>query len=126
MSARTANVMVVDDDPDVLALLSNVLSSAGHHVTVHSQSDAALQALSTGSTDLLIADIGLPGKTDGIRLGEEATKLHPKLKVLFITGAFTKESLANKALANDAPVLHKPFSLQSFVEHVNHLIHSLA
>lgn len=117
--------MVVDDDPGVRALLSNVLSSAGHHATVHSQSDVALQALATGSTNVLIADIGLPGKMDGIRLVEEATKLHPKLKVLFITGAFTKEALENKALTHGAVVLYKPFSLQSFVEQVNHLIDSL-
>ncbi len=58
-------VLAVDDEPDALNLLRNVLEGAGASVTTAASGAAALGVLQGETPDVLIADIGMPGM-DGL------------------------------------------------------------
>jgi PAS domain S-box-containing protein len=60
-------VMAVDDEPDALALLCDVLQAAGANVVTASSAAAALETIAGFSPDVLVADIGMP-EMDGFDL----------------------------------------------------------
>ena len=81
-------IIVVDDDPDVLATLGNVLKAAGHSVVLAGGGIEALNVLDTGRPfDLLLTDVIMPG-LNGFNLARMARIRRPALKILYLTGWF--------------------------------------
>ncbi|MCE4554899.1 hybrid sensor histidine kinase/response regulator [Roseateles cellulosilyticus] len=69
-SLQNRRVLVVDDDRDAGAMLRLVLGEKGAHAVVVTSVDDALAAVAQQSFDVLISDIGMPGK-DGYALMRE-------------------------------------------------------
>lgn len=95
------DVLVVEDNPDAADLVQVVLQDAGASVRLAADYDAALAALGDAWPQILVSDIGLPGK-DGYellrevrRIGEE--KAHPRLFAVALT-AFTRSQDLQRAL----------------------------
>jgi two-component system response regulator GlrR len=84
MNTQRARVMLVDDDPDLLRLLSIRLQGAGYGVTAVESGEAALSQLSVASPDLVITDLRMGGM-DGIALFESLKKKNPALPVIILT-----------------------------------------
>ena len=84
MNTSRARVMLVDDDPDLLRLLSIRLQGAGYGVTAVESGEAALSQLSIASPDLVITDLRMGGM-DGIALFESLKKKNPALPVIILT-----------------------------------------
>jgi CheY-like chemotaxis protein len=81
-----ASVMIVDDDPDVLATLAAVLERAGHEVTRAASGLAALALLDEGkAADLLLTDVVMPG-LNGFNLARMVNMRRPAVKILYLTG----------------------------------------
>ena len=64
---RGVRVLAVDDEPDALRLLKDVLEAAGANVTTASSAHAALDAAAAAKPEVMIADIGMP-EVDGYDL----------------------------------------------------------
>jgi PAS domain S-box-containing protein len=80
-------VLVVDDEPTVRMLVSEVLIDLGYGAIEAGDGVEALEILrSNRRIDLLVTDIGLPGGIDGRQLGAAARSCRPGLRILFITG----------------------------------------
>lgn len=77
-------VAIVDDDPEVLASLEELLESAGYMIRSFLCADALLDQGLEG-IDVLITDIGMPG-TDGFELRDIVRQRFPDLPVFLITG----------------------------------------
>lgn len=59
-------IILVDDDPDVLVTIGEMLSRSGHYVIARSDAESALSAIrETGGIDLIIADYQMPGMDGG-------------------------------------------------------------
>ncbi len=87
-----AYVLIVDDDPLVLDLVTTRLESAGYNVTTAGdawQEVIQAQALRLG---LLITDIQMPGFGSGIDAYKKLRQLSPRLPVIFITGVNPEEA----------------------------------
>jgi len=117
-----ARILIVDDDEMMLDFLAKALSKSGHDVTTRNNGKDALDLLQTDSSfDLILSDIIMPG-IDGIELSNEAAKLLPKLKIMFITG-FSAVALGNKNPAKTGkPVISKPFHLNDLVKRVDQML----
>ena len=105
-------VLVVEDDPDVRALLCQALDDDG--LPCHSAANAndALQILrSPQPLALLVSDIGMPGM-NGRQLAEIARKLRPGLQVLFITGYAEAAMSRDGFLDPGMQLITKPFELR--------------
>ena len=116
-------VMIVEDEPHILDLLCDYLSDEGYRVLAAENSTKAFEILATRPhLDLLISDFRLPGNVSGVMIVEPALKLRPDLKVLFISGYPIEIYESGSAIARTAPVLAKPFSLESLHEQVQLLL----
>ena len=95
ISLTGRHILVVDDDADASALLRLILGERGAMVTTVADYDATLQALDRMTFQLLIADIGMPGK-DGydlireVRRRESASGTAARLPAIAFT-AFTRD-----------------------------------
>lgn len=112
-------VLVVDDEPMVRMLITDVLEEAG--VTVLEAGDAAagLAVLRSPSPiDLLITDVGLPGGMNGRQMADAGRELRPDLKVLFITGYAEAAIMGPGPVGPNMQVLAKPFAMNLLARRV--------
>lgn len=82
---RLARVLVVDDDPQVLGTLAEMIQSVGHTVTAHSSGAAALEAYAPGRFDVVLTNIGMAGM-NGWEVAERLRARDREVGILFITG----------------------------------------
>ena len=119
----SAVVLVVDDEPIVRMVLTEVLSDRGYTVLEAHSGRSGLNAVeSTTRLDLLITDVGLPGGMDGRQLAEAARQRHPGLKVLFITGYAEGAAFANSLTEQGIEVIVKPFGMDAFAAKVQAMV----
>ncbi|HEX2942618.1 MAG TPA: response regulator [Rhodopila sp.] len=105
-------VLVVDDEPMVRMLITEVLTEMGHTVLEAEDGPSGLKILeSTVRIDLLVSDVGLPGGMNGRQMADAARTTRPRLKVLFITGYAENAALGNGRLEPGMHVLTKPFTM---------------
>ena len=80
-----ANILIVEDDPDLRQLFLQLLSQEGHDCTACGAAEDADEALAARPPDLAILDINLPGE-HGVSLAWRIRQLHPSLP-LIVTSA---------------------------------------
>ncbi len=108
--APKQNILIVDDEPDVLSALKDILVLQGHNVCAVSSGADALSALNKEKFDGILSDIKMPDM-DGEQLFGEIQKHHPDLvsHTAFITGNDLSSKTKDFLDACDRPYLGKPF-----------------
>ncbi|KAA2211740.1 hybrid sensor histidine kinase/response regulator [Teichococcus oryzae] len=116
-------VLVVDDEPTVRMLVTEVLRELGYGAIEAVNGTSGLDILrSSARIDLLVSDVGLPGGMNGRQLADAGRALRPELKVLLITGYAESAVLGERHLAPGMAVLTKPFSLEALGRRIKALI----
>jgi CheY-like chemotaxis protein len=116
-------VLVIDDEPSIRMLITDVLSDTGYSVLEASDGPAGLRVLqSAARIDLLITDVGLPGGMNGRQVADVARTLRPDLKVLFITGYAENALMGNGHLEKGMHVLAKPFEVERLAIKIRELV----
>jgi DNA-binding response OmpR family regulator len=104
-----AKVLVIDDEPLVRDLVSDILVDDGHDVVAAATAEAGLEALGDPSLELVVSDIVMPGLS-GLELLAAARRRHPNLPVVLVTGRAT-HAVVSAALSGGADgLVMKPFS----------------
>ncbi len=117
MMNQRARVMLVDDDPDLLRLLSIRLQGAGYGVTAVESGEAALSQLAVASPDLVITDLRMGGM-DGMALFESLQKKNPALPVIILTAHGTIPDAVDATQRGVFGYLTKPFDGKALLTHV--------
>lgn len=105
---RAARVLVVDDDPQVLTLLAQLLESQGHTVTAAASGPAGLEQFAPGRYDVVLANLAMPGM-NGWQFAERLRALDPKVPLLLLTGwGLREEDQARLAALGVQRCLFKP------------------
>ena len=104
-------VLLVDDDPLVLEVLTEMLEDLGCAVVSATGADQALEVLRRRDIPALITDWDMPGM-DGYELARRAQEVRPGLKVLILSGRPQEP--------REYPVLRKPFSENDLAEAMEH------
>ncbi|MEC5213520.1 two-component system response regulator GlrR [Polaromonas sp. CG_9.5] len=102
------NLLVVDDDADMLRLLTMRLTAAGYRVTAVTSAEAALTQLQLERPQLVLSDVRLPGK-DGLALFDEIRAQHPSLPVILLTAHGTIPDAVEATERGVFTYLTKPF-----------------
>ena len=125
-SARAAEgetVLIVDDEPSVRMLITEVLAELGYTAIEAADGASALRVLqSDARIDLLVTDVGLPGGMNGRQLADFGRLARPALKTLFITGYAEKAVASGDQLGLGMEVLAKPFAMESLAAKIKKLI----
>ncbi len=82
---KTARVLIVDDDPQVLNTLVELLRTLGHQVTSASSGPAALGQYASGKFDVVLTNLGMAGM-NGWEVAERLRAIDRTVALLFITG----------------------------------------
>ena len=82
---RTGRILLVDNDPQVMTILGEMLRDAGHHVAPVAGGDEALRLFLPGRFDLVITNIGMAGM-NGWELADRLRTRDPAVPLVFITG----------------------------------------
>jgi PAS domain S-box-containing protein len=116
-------VLVVDDEPTVRMLATEVLEELGYHVLEAENGAAGLKILeSRHRVDLLVTDVGLPGGMNGRQLADAALITRPNLKILFITGYAENAVISKGQLKPGMHILTKPFSFETLGQRIKELV----
>ena len=116
----SGRLLVVEDDPQVLAVTVQVLRELGYEVITATHAQAALDLLEAGeAVDLLFSDVVMPGGCNGVELARRAKVMRPNLKVLLSSG-YVGEAAAMAAEAFE--LIDKPYEQASLAARLAHLL----
>ena len=110
-------LLVVDDDADMLRLLTMRLTAAGYRVTAVTSAEAALTQLHIERPQLVLSDVRLPGK-DGLALFDDIRAQHPSLPVILLTAHGTIPDAVEATERGVFTYLTKPFDGKALLDKI--------
>jgi len=109
-------ILLVEDDAQVRASVRRQLDSLGYRVTEADSGDAALGLLDNDggggdsfAFDLVLSDVVMPGKANGIQLAEAIARRRPGLRVILMSGYTENAMMQDGRLGEASRLLVKPF-----------------
>jgi CheY-like chemotaxis protein len=104
-----AKILIVDDDPVIATLIGSRLEKFGYSLTGKAHSpEEALQSVSDHPPDLILMDILLGEKMDGIALARKIRN-DSRVPIVFITGATDDATIARAKEVGPSGFIVKPF-----------------
>jgi CheY-like chemotaxis protein len=107
-------ILLVEDDPLLLTVLSELLEFGGHSVVTCGNGREAVQQLSFAQIDLVITDLSMP-EMDGLELIKVLTFEWPDIKVIAMSG-FLDGRFRQLTELYGVTLLQKPFSLEEILK----------
>src|SRR5215216_4520978 len=122
MQAKTRKILIADDEPDILEIVSFNLQAEGYEVFTAKNGDEAIEEAKKNHPDLIILDVMMPGK-NGFEVCN-ILRLQPEFKdtlVIFLT-ALNDETAEIKGLETGGDdYITKPISPKILISRVNEL-----
>ena len=123
ISEHGESILVVDDEPTIRMLVTEVLGELGYRAIEATDGASAMKVLqSDRRIDLLVTDVGLPGGMNGRQVADAARETRPGLKVLFITGYAENSVIGNGTMGQGMEVLTKPFAMEVLARRIGSLM----
>jgi CheY-like chemotaxis protein len=117
-----AKILLVDDNIDLLKMMTEIIRRGGHEVTMATDGQVALDVAKKKQFDLLITDLIMPGK-EGIETIMAFKKFHPATKIIAMSGGGAgvgaKDYLSIARTLGVASTLVKPFSTAELMKTVD-------
>ena len=114
-------LLVIDDDPMILQLVSEILKPKGYHIDLCESSGDALERLIDYKYNLMLIDSKLPGIT-GPELLKYTKEHHPATEVVIITGNPELEEAVDAMKVGAFDYLSKPFTVQKLLSTVENAL----
>jgi DNA-binding NtrC family response regulator len=118
--AATLPVLLIEDEPSIMALVSATLERSGYEVVCIESGAEALRLLEKGQFLGVISDMRTPGGVDGAQVHSWISTNRPDLiqKVVIITGDYANEETVTTLRKIGARYLEKPFRVQDLISAV--------
>jgi signal transduction histidine kinase/ActR/RegA family two-component response regulator len=113
--AQYGPVVVVDDNADLAATLSESLAMLGIPALVSNTAVEGLALIRSAQADVLVTDVVLPGRISGLQLAEAARAERPDLRIILMSGFADATATANAAARFGASYLQKPVRIADLI-----------
>ncbi|AQQ08561.1 Chemotaxis protein CheY [Sedimentisphaera cyanobacteriorum] len=118
-------ILVIDDDSQILEMVTEVLEDAGYQVFGASDGDKGVELFREKSPDLVVTDIIMPGK-EGIGTLMDIKNYNPDVKAIAISGGGrvvrASDALKDAEFFGAEEILEKPFSCDKLLETVQKVL----
>ena len=111
-------VLVVDDEPAILAMLRRMLETAGQFVDTAVSGAEGIEKVQAGRYDLIICDVEM-GAVKGFSVRESMAKAGTKAGFIFTTGNLLNAQLLAQLKGTGVPFLGKPFTVDELYDAMN-------
>ncbi|MHB8110938.1 MAG: sigma-54-dependent transcriptional regulator [Syntrophorhabdaceae bacterium] len=115
------NILIVDDDRNLLALMKMMLQSADYDVVTASDGEGALSAIRDIVFDLSVIDLKLP-RMDGIALMHEIHQINPEMPVIILTAHSSVKSAVEAIRKGAFNYIEKPFDPDALIAQIEKAI----
>src|SRR5215467_7182094 len=115
----SGTVLVVDDDPQALALLTGVLEEHGYQVQPADSGKLALLSVAAQTPDLVLLDVKMPGM-DGFEVCRKikATEAGRRIRVMFLSSSKDKDEWVQGLSLGAVDFVSKPFQREELLARV--------
>ena len=113
-----ATILIVEDEVLVRMSLAEQLRSAGYVVLEASNADEALDLLQSQRVRVVVSDIRMPGRMDGVELARAIRAQHPGIKIVLASG----ESFSASHWGDTDGFFPKPYNAGRLIEHIKMLL----
>lgn len=124
---QSATVLLIDDDPVCIALLTRFLSVQGYEIRSAKNSEQAIEMIAEDQPDLIVTDISLPGM-DGLtllKLLRQKSETN-SIPVIVLTAQSSSDDRLQSLSAGANALIVKPFQLSELLAHIQSLLQSYA
>ena len=122
LAPARGRLLVVEDDPQVLAVTVAVLTELGYEVITAPNAQIAMERLEAGeAVDLLFSDVVMPGGCNGVELAKRAREMRPGLKVLLSSG-YVGEAVSRAAESFE--LIDKPYERATLAQRLSQMMGS--
>lgn len=111
------NILMIDDEPDILEIMSKRLEKRGYHVLTSQSCSGALDILRKSSVDVIILDVMLPHK-NGIQCLGEIKRDYPHVAVILLTGHASMQTGIDSLKLGAVDYCLKPISIEDLAEKI--------
>jgi len=119
----TNDILVVDDEADIRALIKGILNDEGLSVREAGNSDETLAAIKQRKPNLVILDIWLNNSTlDGMQILQQVCKEYPDVPVIMISGHGNIQTAVEAIKVGAYDFIEKPFKTDRLVLQVRHAL----
>jgi CheY-like chemotaxis protein len=109
-------VLIVEDEPAVLEVASDIFDSLGYDVVTATDANEAIKVLDGNlSIDVLFSDVIMPNGMNGVELSRKAREMRPDLKILLASG-YPMSALPSEGLGTGVSFISKPYRWTELAE----------
>ena len=102
-------VLIVEDEPAVLEVASDIFDSLGYDVLTATDAQEAVAVLRTDAAiDVMFSDVIMPNGMNGVELSRKAREMRPNLKILLASG-YPMSALPSEGLGAGVSFISKPY-----------------
>ncbi|HEX2985301.1 MAG TPA: response regulator [Caproiciproducens sp.] len=119
---KDINIVVVDDSPFSVAMISNILTENGFHVVGSANSmPEAVETVTNLKPDVVTMDMTMPG-ADGIECTKAIHKIDPEIKVIIVSSMMDEEIIRNAKKAKISGYVQKPVDAEELSLTINRVM----
>ena len=119
----SAEILIIDDNPEIRFLLSDLISDIGHNVRQAANYNQALAEIDKKLPDVAIIDVKLDkGDNDGIELLNHIKKKNPNIPVIIISGHANIQMAVDSLKSGAFEFIQKPFDSERLINFVNRAV----
>ena len=126
---KVKKILLVDDEPDVIYAIKNILEDNGFQIDSFNDSILALKSYKINFYDLVILDIKMP-KMDGFELYIKIREKDPKVKICFLTASemyykkFRKTRSEFGKIIEEECLIQKPIKNEELIRKLNFVMNT--
>jgi CheY-like chemotaxis protein len=116
-------ILVVEDDKLIRLILTTVLSEEGFDVlSAECADDAVSLLIDPDDVGLIVTDVRMPGKLDGIEFAKLAREREAKMPIIFVSGYAAALSSRVREVGPPSTLINKPFDFDSILNAIGELV----